>query len=119
MLTDPQSITISGSAVSLPRTSSGVNAGVFTAGDGSDTLSVSHTYGKRTRRVVRLDNKKIAADPFTSGQNDAFSASVYLVVDHPSVGYTVTELAALVNGFTAYLAASSGAVVTKVLGGEN
>lgn len=115
---DPQSITINAIAKSLPRVSSGVNSGAFQKDDQEVKLSVSHAYNKRTRRVIRVDHKKIAPDPFTS-DNTEYTANVYLVVDQPVNGYTVAELKQLVDGFTAYLTASSGARVTQLLGGEN
>lgn len=117
--TDPQSVTISGTAVSLPRTSSGTNAGGFTSADGSVRLDVSSSYGKRTRRTIRLTQSKISADPLIPSQNTRSSMSVYMVVDHPVNGFTVTEEKALVDAFTAYLSASTGARVTQLLGGEN
>jgi hypothetical protein len=48
-----------------------------------------------------------------------YSATVYMVVDTPVTGYTVAQQKELVDAFAAYLAASSGANVTKLLGGEN
>lgn len=115
---DPQSITINAIANSLPRVSSGVNQGSFSKDDGTVKLAVSHTYGNRTRRVVRIDHSKIAADPLTSA-NSKFSMSTYLVVDIPTVGYTVAEAKQVIDGLTAYLTASTGARVTQLLGGEN
>lgn len=117
---DPQSITISGTATSLPRVSSGVNAGSFASGDGTLKKSVAHSYGRsRTRRTIRVDLKKIAADPLLSGVNNQYSTSVYLVVDLPAVGFTNTELKNLITGFLSDLTASSGAQMDKLLGGEN
>lgn len=117
---DPQSVTpTGGSATSLPRTSSGINSGVFTTNDGTMDLSVSHTYGKRTRRVIRLDFSKIAPNPLISAQNIKYSMSTYLVVDLPVTGFSVADAQAIVGGLTAYLTASSGARVTQLLGGEN
>lgn len=115
---DPQSVTISGSAVSLPRTSSGTNSGVFSAADSTVRMLISHAYGKRNRRTVRLEHSKIAADPLTSA-NTKYSMTAYIVFDVPTVGYTVAEAQAVVAGFTTWLTASSGANVAKVLGGEN
>jgi hypothetical protein len=43
----------------------------------------------------------------------------YVVVDTPVNGFTVTEQKYLVDALSAYLAASSGAKVTQLLGGEN
>jgi hypothetical protein len=118
MLTDPQSVTISGTAHSLPRTSSGVNLGEFTKDDGTIKERVQHTYGGRTRRLVRIDYSKIAADPLTS-VNTRYSMSAYVVFDLPPVGFTPAEAKAIWDGFAAQLAASSGALITKVLGGES
>jgi hypothetical protein len=116
---DPQSVTVNAVAISLPRTSSGVNSGVFTSSDGNARLSVAHAYGKRTRRTIRLDSSKVAADPLLPTQNVKLSNSVYLVVDAPVAGFTNTELKQAVDGFLAALTASSGAKVTQLLGGEN
>ncbi len=116
---DPQSITINAVANSLPRTSSGVNSGVFTKDDGNVKMSVQHQYGKRTRRTIRLDHSKIAADPLISAQSIKYSMSAYLVVDVPITGYTVAEAKQVIDGLVAYLAASTGARITQLLGGEN
>jgi len=116
---DPQSVTIDGTAASLPRTSSGVNAGSFTTNDGTEILSVSHAYGKRTRRTIRLSFSKIAPDPLISSNNVKYSMSTYLVIDTPITGFTVAEAAKIVAGLTKYLTDSSGARVTQLLGGEN
>lgn len=116
--TDPQSITISGSALTLPRTSNGVNSSVYTAADSTGLLRISSAYGKRNRRTVRLEHSKIAADPLTS-VNQKYSMTVYMVVDEPVVGYTLTERQAVVAGLSGWLTASSGANVAKLLGGEN
>ncbi len=82
-------------------------------------LGVSHSYGKRTRRSIRLDHSKIAADPLISAVNIKYSMSAYLVVDVPVTGYTVAEAKAIVDALIAYLSASTGAKVTQLLGGEN
>jgi len=116
---DPQSVSIGGTAVPLPRTSSGVNSGAFTAADGTASLVVSHAYGKRTRRTVRINHSKIAPDPLISAQNIRHSMSVYLVVDAPVTGYSVAEQKSIVDALAAYLSASSGARTTQLLGGEN
>jgi hypothetical protein len=103
----------------MPRTSSGVNSGTFTSADGLTQQVVSHAYGKRTRRTIRLNSSKISTDPMLPAQNVKLSASVYLVVDAPVAGYSNTELKQIIDGFTAALTASSGAKVSQLLGGEN
>jgi len=116
---DPQTITINAVAQTLPRTSSGINAGTFTKDDGNVSLSVQHSLGKRNRRTIRVSHAKIAPDPLISAQNIKYSMSVYLTVDIPVTGYTVAEQKQIVDALTAYLTASSGARVTQLLGGEN
>lgn len=116
---DPQSITINSVTTSLPRVSSGVNQGGFLSNDGTIAFKVSHSYGKRIRRSVRVDVAKIAPDPLISANNIRYSASVFLVVDQPITGFTVTELQQILTGFRAQLAASSDADIIKLLGGEN
>jgi len=118
-LADPQSVTINAVANSLPRTSSGTNVGVFTKDDSTVQLTVSHQIGKRQRRLIRLNHKKISADPYLPATNVAVSMSVGLTIDVPPAGYTVTEQKQIVDALAAWLTASSGANITKVLGGEN
>lgn len=116
---DPQSVTINAVPYSLPRVFvTKPNLGTFATGDGLVQLSVSDQIGKRARRTIRLDHKKVAADPFVSGLNQSYSTSVYMVVDSPLTGYTIAEQKQIVDALVAYLTASSGARVTQLLGGE-
>jgi hypothetical protein len=116
---DPQSVTINAIANSLPRTSTRDNAGVFTKDDGNVKLTVSSLYGKRIRRTARLDHKKVAVDPLFPAQNSPYSMSIYVVADVPTTGYSVVEQKQIVDALTLWLTTSSGANVTKLLGGEN
>ena len=118
-LPDPQSVTVGGVTTSLPRVSSGENSGSFQSNDGTIRMSVSHSYGKRTRRTIRLEHSKIAADPLISSTNIRHSMTSYIVVDVPVTGYTVAEAKAVVDGLIGVLTATSGAATTKLLGGEN
>lgn len=117
-LADPQSVTISGTANSLPRTGQGPSSGSFQLPDGTVVLKVSHAYGKRNRRTVRLEHSKIAADPITAA-NTRFSLTVYTVIDTPLVGYTVAEANAICQGLFKWLTDTSGGNTAKVLGGES
>lgn len=116
---DPQSVTVSGTAISLPRTASGASSGAFSSADGLTQLTVSSAVGRRTRRTIRLSQTKVAADTFIPTQNTKYSQTVYIVCDAPLSGFTVTDQKALVDALTAYLTASTGARVTQLLGGEN
>jgi hypothetical protein len=116
---DPQSVTINSVANSLPRVSSGINSGGFQTADGLVRLDVSHSYGKRTRRTIGLTQSKISADALVPSQNVRSTMRAYLVVDVPVNGFTVAEEKYLVDALSGYLAASTGAKVTQLLGGEN
>jgi len=118
MYTDPQSVTINSVAQTLPRTGLSLTEGTFTKDDGNVKLRVGQSSGKRNRRSIRLDYRKIAADPLTTALNAEYTMSAYLVVDVPKVGFTVTEAKQIVDALTAYLTASTGARVTQLLGGE-
>ncbi|DAD51739.1 TPA_asm: coat protein [ssRNA phage Esthiorhiza.2_11] len=117
---DPQSVTI-GTAQSLPRTGSGLGTGSFTKADGNVGLVVNHSKsGKgRYRRQVRVNLSKIAADPFIAGKSNGVSASVYLVIDVPSQGFTVAEQTDLLTSLTTWLTASTNANAIKFIGGES
>lgn len=117
--TDPVSVTISGTPISLPRTSVGDDESEYTSSDGLYQVKVSHNYGKRTRRMIRIDASKMTADPFKPSENVKVSMSCYMVVDTPPAGYTATEAKAVIDGFRAMIAASSDQQLTKLLGGES
>lgn len=116
---DPQSITISGTTTPLPRVSTGSGNSDYASADGLIHLTASNTYGRRNRRVLRLDHAKITADPFIPANNSRVSMSNYIVFDLPPVGYTNTEALAVYTGFKTAFTATSDALITKLLGGES
>lgn len=119
MYADPQSITIASVPNSLPRISVRENASTYSKDDGSVKLSISSSYGKRTRRTARVDHQKFAQDPLFPAQNTPASMSFYIVADVPKTGYTVAQQKEIADGLVAWLSASSGANLTRLLGGEN
>jgi len=118
MLSDPQSVTINAVANSLVRTGVGPSSGSFQKDDGTLKLKISHQTGRRNRHLLALEHSKIVADPLMASQNLRVGMVTHIVVDTPRDGYTVAEAKQVVDGFIAYLQASSGAVVTKLLGNE-
>lgn len=118
MFTEPQTITIDTVAQTLNRLGSGENTGRFGTSDRSHSLLVSHQNGRRLRHQIRLQKDTLVPNPLISGQNVNQSMSVFLVVDVP-VGYDVAAAKKVADGFLAYLQASSGVAVTKLLGGES
>jgi len=116
---DPQSITVNAVTSPLPRTNVQNNKSEYTSADGLVRLTASHAYGRRTRRVLRIDHSKISADPFLPAQNVKVSMSNYLVFDVPVVGYSVTEAKQVYDGFKALFTGSTDALITKILAGES
>jgi hypothetical protein len=116
---DPQSITINAVALSLARVAQDPQ-GTFLTSDSlvKETIGQSANGANRFRRLIRLDHSKIAANPFDSTLNARYNMACYVVVDVPSVGYTVTEQKQVTDGFMTYLTASSGAKMLQLLGGE-
>lgn len=118
MFADPISITINAIAKSLARTGTGLDSGAFSTSDRAYRATIAHNYGRRTRRVMKLTSDSLVANPLVSGQNVNQTMSVHMVIDTPP-GYDATTAKQVVDGFVAYLGASSGAAVTKLLAGES
>lgn len=115
MFADPQSVTIAGSTVSLPRISSTGNLGVFRSADGLISLDIRQAQtANRFRREFRLTKKKVAADPI-SAVNKEVSTSVIIAIDAPKFGFSNTELGDL---HAALSAAFTNDQRDKLLGGE-
>lgn len=119
MFADPQSITVATVAKSLPRVSVGNRTATYTNGDESIALTLSHVSGNRgrSRRLVRVDFTKTAADPFVAGNNREVSMSTYLVIDEPSDNaFSNTEVLDNVLSLVGWLTSAN---LTKVIAGES
>lgn len=113
---DPQSITINSETTTLNRVAFGTNSGRFASTDGTVAISVSHKgTGKSASRLLRLEMKKIAADPLTSENMEAM-ASAHVVLSVPRAGFSTDEQQQLLTALADYL--KSGTVATKFIGGE-
>lgn len=119
---DPQSVNYNGTAYDLTRISSSENAGKFHAitSDPVDlTLSVSSQYGKRTRRLARLDIGYVNPNPFATGLSIAESSSVYLVIDTPASAGVIDPSVAVVftDAFRGWM--NTGNALLHLLQGQN
>jgi hypothetical protein len=117
MFADPQSVTVDGVAKSLPRVGVGPSSSVYSTADGNLRYTISHQNGRRNRRTVRLDFRKIAADPLLDGVSREYSMSAYLVIDHPTVGFNTTEVEKNTKALVDELAEAG--LLAKVIGGES
>lgn len=113
---DPQSVTVNAVPKSLPRISSGEASSVYKTADDEFQMRISHQKTKtRMRRMVRIDQKIVAADPL-SAENVYQTAGVYVVVDEPEFGFDDTTLGYLVTALKDWLIA--GTNTAKLLGSE-
>lgn len=113
---DPQSITVNAVPKSLPRISSGETQSVYKTADDEFQMRISHQKSKsRMRRMVRIDQKVVAADPLTA-ENTYQTAGIYCVVDEPEFGFSDTELGYLVTALKDWLIAGTNSA--KLLGSE-
>lgn len=113
---DPQTITVNTVAQTLNRIKSDGYRSEYLEADEEFKLTISHQESKsRTRRMVRVDQRVVAADPLTS-VNEYKNLGVYLVVDEPEYGFTDAEIDYVVQALCTWL---STANVTKVCGNEH
>lgn len=112
MLADPQTITVNSVAKTLNRISTEGTKSIYQTDDGAYKFTVSHQEAKngRIRRMVRIDNTVVAADPLTA-ENDYQSLGVYLVVDEPKFGFTDTDIGYVAAAAVAWLTPTNVAKV--------
>jgi len=103
MLTDPQVVTVNAVAKSMPRIASEGRKSTYQMNDQTFTLTLSHTPAKdRVRSMARIDQRAIVPDPLTA-VNDWETLTVYLVIDRPLAGFSVTQVDQLLAGFKTWL----------------
>jgi len=118
LFSDTQTVTVSGSAKTLNRTGTGPDTGAFSTPTRDRRITIAHNYGRRIRRTMRFQVDTLVANPLISGQNVNQSITIGFYIDHPA-GYDTTALKAEVDGVLGNLSATSGANITKLLGGES
>ena len=118
-LADPQSVTVGGSAASLPRTSTGPNSSTYTKADSTVSLQVSSAYGRRYQRRARITSTKITTDPLHTTSNVRVSMSASVLLDVPPTGFSQAEQKEILLAIATWLSASTGANADKLVGGEN
>jgi hypothetical protein len=91
---------------------------VYSSADGNTQLTVSHAYGKRNRRSVRVRHAKLTSDPIT-GLNVYRDMTAYVVLDTPKDGYSISQQIEVLKGLTDFLSAGTFSASTKVAGGES
>lgn len=102
---DPQSVTIDGTAVPLPRTGLTLDQGDFRSADGNTELTISHNRGRRNRHLVKVQVSSIVSDPLVPANMIPVSYSAHLVIDGPVQGVTNDQLQKLASGLVAWATA--------------
>lgn len=117
MFADPQSITVNSVAKTLPRIAVGNAESTYRSADDVWQMRISHQTSKgRKRRMVRIDQTVIAADPLTA-ENKSQRAGVYIVVDEPDFGFDDTNLGYIITALKDWIVAGTNSA--KLLGGES
>lgn len=118
-LPDPiPTLTVNAVTYDFVRTGMADGSSIYQTANGLDKLSVSHQQKSRNRTTLRLDRKKIAADPFDAGINQEYSMSTYVVWDRPMVGFTAAECDYHTQLLSALLVAGTPDYGLRVLQGE-
>lgn len=118
MLTDPQSVTISGTASSLPKLEQRADTSVYSnVTDGVD-LFVTQKVARdgRRRATASLQKSVIVTDP-VSGVKSRLPYSVSVGISYP-IGVVAADVVALYTAETNALEATSNALLTKIVNGE-
>lgn len=110
-----QSIVIGSDTISAPRTSTGNNSTTYMSSEGDLKVTIAHTYGKRTRRLVRIQLDKYVPNPFNPSVNILVSASARITLDVPPGGFTNAEGSDILKALCDYAEANRVAIS----GGEN
>lgn len=107
--TDPQTVVLNGATKTLNRISADGYSAEYRTAEEDLTLRISHqpnTKTGRTRRMVRLDGRVVAADPLSSVQ-EYKELGVYVVVDEPEYGFSDTEIAYYTTALASWMSAAN------------
>jgi hypothetical protein len=122
-LTDPIEVKeVAKTKVKAARVVSGNFRSVYETSDGLNkiTISTEETGSNRKRHLIRFDVSKITTNPYEETKKQEVTASMYLVIDRPIAGYTIAELAALLEGFNAFTSSGTEYEIAKrIMGGES
>lgn len=117
MFTDPQSVTYSSEAKSLPAVSRSDGTSEYRLNDAGVvyTLTLSRQLKTRNRVLARLRRDAVAADPLVPSQNIPASASAAITIDFPMVGVTPAAAQSLCKALIGW---ATDANILKLVNGE-
>jgi len=114
---DPQSVTYSAAAKSLPAISRSESQSEYKLNDSGVVydLVLGHQFKARNRAFARLRRDSYASDPLVPTQNILASMTATLTVDFPNVGLTTSDAQALANALVGWLTSAN---ILKLVNGE-
>lgn len=118
MFADPQSVTYSAVAKSLPAISRSTDSSsykLYDAGNVIYDLSLSHSFKTRNRAVARLSRQLFTTDVLIPANSILTGATATLTVDFPATGMTLTDAQLLAKALVGW---ASDANILKLVGGE-
>lgn len=118
MFSDPQTVTVSGSGKTLNKVTNTADGSKFATAARDRFWTITHSYGRRHRHTLRHQFDTLVTNPLVAGQNISQSITIGLWVDVPP-GYDTATVKAEMDGLLANLNASTGANLTKLIGGES
>lgn len=120
-VSDPLSVTIDKEAISLSRIATGNTNGNFISADRKtrEMFYPRITRAGRLANVVQLRRRKVTTDPLVSTTNVEVEASVAVTINVPPVGFTQSEIIAMLTGLYNQLTANNNALATKLINGES
>jgi hypothetical protein len=118
VLTDPQAVTISGNARTLPRLEDRPETSVYSDRANGVDLFVTQKVDKNgtNRSSVSLVRTAVVTDPLTDVKSQR-PVSISISATIP-VGFVIADAEALYVALTASLSASTNALLKRVLAGE-
>jgi hypothetical protein len=117
--TEPLSVVIGGVTTPLPRVDTPDGGTAYRSADGLIVVRASHDYGKRVRRMLRIECSKMSPDVHVADTLVERSMSLYTVFDLPVAGYDNAQALAVWTGYKTLVTASSDLMLVKLLGGES
>jgi hypothetical protein len=115
-LADPQSLTVNGSAKSLPRVGMTDTSGRFLSADGKYLLDIQHTFDKKFRHKLEFKFVDTVANPLVPDVNMVATTRTYLVIENPVNGIDTVTAGYVAAALTTF---ANAALITKLLGGES
>jgi len=117
---DPVVITVNSVAKSLPLIERAGRKAIYENNDKTFQIAISHRPGKargreRTNSSFRVDQRAIVTSPIDSS-NDSDELSMWVVIDKPVYGFSLTQVQQLAAALFARLDATA---IAQLFGGES